>query len=71
MGIGEQVTTPYRYGLENIEPGVAGTFLEVQRGSEELTIRVQPRRIPGGLARRYAADDAKAKDFFTFRLPRP
>src|SRR5262249_49609170 len=64
VDISEQVTTPYRYGLENVEPGVSGTFIEVQRGSEELTIRVQPRRNSGGLARRYAADDAKANDFF-------
>jgi hypothetical protein len=61
--ISEQVTTPYRYGLEDVEPGVAGTFIDVQRGREELTLRVQPRLIPGGLASRYAADQAKAKVF--------
>jgi hypothetical protein len=69
--ISERLTTPYRYGLENVEPGVAGTYLDVQRGAEELTIRVQPRVIQGGLASRYVADEAKLKEFFAFRLARP
>jgi hypothetical protein len=68
--ISAQVTTPYRYGLENVEPGVSGTFLDVQRGKEELTIPVQPRIIQGGLGSRYVADEAQLREFFVFRPAR-
>jgi hypothetical protein len=69
--VSEKVTTKYRYGLEFIEPAVAGTFLDVVRGKEELTIRVQPRLMEGGLASRYEADEAKLRAFFAFRLEKP
>ena len=69
--IGVNVTTKYRYGLELVEPGVEGTYLDVVRGRDELTIRVQPRLIEGGLARRYEADEAKLTEFFAFRLGKP
>jgi hypothetical protein len=65
------VTTKYRFGLEFVEPGVEGTSLDVVRGKDELTIRVQPRLIEGGLASRYEGDEAKLTEFFAFRLRKP
>jgi hypothetical protein len=68
--ISAKVTTPFRYGLETIEPGVSGTFLDVRRGKEELTIHVQPRLIEGGLGSRYVADKARLREFFAFQPAR-
>jgi hypothetical protein len=68
--ISAQVTTRYRYGLENVEPGVSGTFLDVQRGKEALTIHVQPQLIEGGLGSRYVGDEARLRKFFAFRQAR-
>ncbi len=67
VSVSEQVTTKFRYALEIIEPGIAGTSLDVKRGKEELTIRVQPSLIQGGLASRYEADVPKLKKFFAFQ----
>src|SRR5262245_12954875 len=69
--VGKDVTTKYTFGLEVFEPGIEGTCLDLQRGKEELTIRVQPRLIEGGLASQYEADEAKLKEFFVFRLRKP
>lgn len=48
-----------------------GTYLDVVRGRDELTISVQPRLTEGGLASRYEADEAKLTEFFAFRLGKP
>jgi hypothetical protein len=64
--ISKQVTTTYRFGLDTIEPGVRGTFIDVQRGKEELRLPVQPRVIPGGLVTRYVPDESRLRSFFEY-----
>jgi hypothetical protein len=65
--IRETVDTTYRFGLNLIEPGDPGTFIDALRGKEEITIKIQPRAIPGGYTTHYRADASRLKAFFDYQ----
>ncbi len=67
--IAESVGTPYRFGLERIEPGVPGAYIDVVHGGVERQAPITPRLIPGGVITRYRADDAKTAPFFRYEPP--
>jgi hypothetical protein len=62
--VAETVTTPYRFGLELFPPGAAEVNIGVLRGDQDLTIRVAPRPMPGGLHVSYTVEPLKAAKFF-------
>ncbi len=67
--IAESVDTPFRFGLERIEPGVPGTYLDVVHAGVERQAPITPRLIPGGVITRYRADEAKTAPFFRYEPP--
>ncbi|MBK7404065.1 MAG: hypothetical protein IPJ41_05400 [Phycisphaerales bacterium] len=48
------VTTEFRFGLAQLEPGEGPASVWVHRGGEPIEIRVEPRLIDGGLRRELA-----------------
>lgn len=67
--IAEFVDTPFRFGLDRIEPGVPGAYLDVVRAGVERQVPITPRLIPGGLTSRHRADEVKTAPFFRYEPP--
>jgi hypothetical protein len=67
--VGESVATPFRFGLERLEPSVAGAFVHVVREGRESRIPITPRLIPGGWVSRFVPDQRKIDLFFDYEPP--
>ncbi|MCI0586755.1 MAG: hypothetical protein L0323_07955 [Planctomycetes bacterium] len=65
-GIGDDVATPYRFGLNTFASGAEIANLEVTRDGKDLTIGIQPRLIPGGFRVAYRARDGATERFFRY-----
>lgn len=64
--VADQVTTPYRFGLNRIATGAKVAHLDVQRGGEELVLSIEPRIIPGGTRTAYRARGEATERFFRY-----
>jgi len=62
--IAPEVDTPYRFGLALYDPGAAVCNLDVRRGTEELSLHITPRLVPGGRVAIRVPDPGRQQSFF-------
>ncbi|MEP6911500.1 MAG: hypothetical protein ABI923_02030 [bacterium] len=64
----DKVNTRFAYGLDLVEPGNTGTYLDIKRrGQSQFSLPIQPRLIRGGHTKRYLASGKELDRFFSFQ----
>jgi hypothetical protein len=63
----EQIGTRFTFGLNTIQPGRTGTYIDIIRDGRQFQLPVQPQIIRGGQTIRYVADKNKLESFFSYR----
>jgi hypothetical protein len=67
--IDASVATPFRFGLERLEPGVAGAFVDVVRDGRESRLPITPGLVAGGWLARFIPDEPRTDAFFDYEPP--